>query len=668
MADTPNESNLDPGQQLILQMYRKILNLPPGTQLGSPAAPVAPVASTPPVDSGTSILQRLKERILGPMTQGLGNAVSAGIPAIPAYKLYQQLVGQPFTKNVVDPMASDIQYVLTGQGPEGQAPSAPEPDVTPPPTSIPVPKPTIPLQRPAPKAPTGEQIGTPQWQSSPGQGVAPEDVPPETPEAPTPAETPVATAPASAAEMPDFNKLVQPWKPKTDYEKSIMDIFNSTIPKWEDLPKAKSIEPGTPAEAFTRFVRDVGLSLLHKDIFAMKKAEGVEAEAKASQERNYIIQRAAQLANFKLSALSEKSRREEADRESSAKWLEYIGNSNPEYRKNPSYQAAVASIRGIPADQAASLLQSMVDPKTGKLEGMYEDPGERLVKQQETLNNWSIKKLTDAGFTKERAAFSLATGNMDMGAYLMNRYQNAMTSKDAKTAGQAKQDMQEYQKMMTFDPEEAKAKIFLDNFPLAKKAFADNTSANQMRDWATTYLFLGKDAAKKLKVPIDKEVKLNEQVAQLAVSSLGNPEKAKAFTEKFGMSPQMAFQIHYGIKEGAAPSTDMPEPYYTGTKMFPNTAKDPGKYMGPDPLGESIKSAARDQIVNKYRPWLNQIMQAEIITDPKERATAIKNMQKKPLTDDEIYRFATAANQKNQSLLQEVIHQIYAERGITFKP
>lgn len=514
-----------------------------------------------------------------------------------------------------------------------------------------------------------KQVGTPQYTSPSGRGIMPPSVPTETPETPTPPATePPATTPASAAAIPDFSKLIQPWKPKTDFEKESIDMFDKIVPKWEDLPKAKSIEPDTPMGVLTRFVRDVGLGFLGKDIFALKEKEIEKEEGRATQERNYTIQRASQLANFKLSALSKRTEREEADRESTAKWLEYVGNANLEYRKNPSYQAAVASIRGIPVEQAAPLLQSMVNPETGLLEGMYEPPESRLIKQQEALNTWNIKKLTDAGFSKDRAAFSLATGNMDMGAFLMNKYQNAVTNKDKAGMKQAQADIKAYREMSTFDPIEEKATFFLKNSDKIKKSgfFADDASFNFMKTWATSYLLLGKDAAKELKMPTAKDVKINEQVARLAISTLGNSAKEKAFIDKFGISPQTAFQVHYGLKEGQ-PSPDMPEPFNTITRMFPNTVKNPEKFMGADPLGDSIKTAARDQIVLRYKPLFAEIIGEGINQTPQARAIR-KVMRKKSLTDDEIYKIATAANQGDQNALNSIRIQIYATRGLKLKP
>lgn len=649
-----NEYNLDPAT---LEIFKTLL------QNQSLAAPSVP-GPTSPETPETGILQRLKERILGPMAGGLGRALGAGVPAIPAYRLYQQLIGQPFREYVGNPIQSDIRYVLTGQGQEGQVPSPDyvETALTPPPTPT---SKTTPKKVTPKITSTGEQVGTPQYSAPPITTSSP--TLPETP-AVSGAITPAETVPTSAAQMPDFSKLVQPWKPKTDYEKELMDIFDKAVPQWKDLPQGKSVDPTTPTGVLSRFARDVGLSLLHKDIFALKEGEIAKEEAKAAQERNYVIQRSSQLANFKLSALDQKMKKEETDRESSAKWLEYVGNANPEYRKNSSYQAAVASIRGIPSDQAAPLLQSMTDPTTGKLEGMYERPEERMVKQQEALNNWSIDKLVKAGFTKDRAAFSLATGSMDMGAFLMNRYQNAVTAGDKVTAIQARKDISEYQKIMTFDPMEEKATSFLKNSDIIKKSglFSDNESFNFMKNWATTYMLLGKDAAKELKMPTEN-VKLNENVAKLAVSALGNPAGEKAFFDKFGMTAQSAFQIHYGIKEGQPPSLDMPEPFYTATKMFPTAAKSPEKFMGMDAIGESVKTAAKDQIVLRYKPLFMEIGGEGISQTPQTQSIR-KVMQKKPLTDDEIYRIATVANQGNQTALGEVVRQIYTARGIKLNP
>jgi hypothetical protein len=300
---------------------------------------------------------------------------------------------------------------------------------------------------------------------------------------------------------------------------------------------------------------------------------------------------------------------------------------------------------------------------------MYERPEERAIKQQEAMNNWNVKRLVELGLSPEGA--KRAAAGIDMGPILMDKLQVAMQSKNPDVITKAKQDLQTYQKMMTFDPMEEKAISFLENKNLMKKSglFADDASYKAAVDWATKYMFLGKDAAKDLKMPAPEHITFNEGVARFAGSALGNPAREKAFFDKYGMTAQTAFQIHYsGLKEGAPLPADMPEPARTIAGWYKDATKNPEKFMGMDDIGTNNKKAATIQIANKYQPWLDQIRRGDIIADPKDKAVLIKNMQKKPLTDDELYRFATAVQSQNQLATQEIVRQICADRGVTFKP
>ena len=514
--------------------------------------------------------------------------------------------------------------------------------------------PSAPAQRATPAIPKpGEQIGTPQYTAD--GTVSHKGLISEWPVKklediiPSPAGTEALVTPSTAATIPDFTKLIQPGKPKIDYEKELMDIFDKAVPKWEDLPKARSIEPKTPIDALTRFVRDVGLGFLGKDIFALKEGEIAKEEGKAVQERNYVIQRSSQLANFKLSALSKKMEQEEADRTSAAQWLEYLGNANKEYRKSPSYQAAVAALKNIPVEMAAPLLQSMVNPETGLLEGMYKSPIEELEEQQKAMFKINKQNLIAAGITEGRAAYIAAGGSKEMIDFYAQQYQNAIETKNEKKAQEIEATIKRYQSFAQRDVAQEKALDLIRKDPKLTsfdKIFSNRETAQYYKDSTYAQAMFGEKAKTPPHVA-GKEVKVDEKIKEEAKAALGNPVAEKAFSDKY---KHTAIGVLF---KDEATTMNLPEPYATGAKLAPpNTAKDGDKLKMWIDMSPEVQRSIKTIIVNKYKPVFDIVNQKLIEA-------------KKPLLSDaELYRIATAANSGNNDLVWQTIAEILTERKV----
>lgn len=161
-------------------------------------------------------------------------------------------------------------------------------------------KASIPFQSPG-----GEPVGNKMWGGgSREETTAPLAAAPTTPGSPPQTGDTEDEAKKKLAEGMD----VKPWKPSTNLEKELMNIFDSTIPKWEDLPKTYEMDTSTTLGAATQVARDAALKVLGKDPIGMREEE---LQAK----RNYMVQRASQMANIKLSGLNYRMQQEEAARD-----------------------------------------------------------------------------------------------------------------------------------------------------------------------------------------------------------------------------------------------------------------------------------------------------------------------------------------------------------------
>lgn len=537
------------------------------------------------------------------------------------------------------------------QQPSGKLPDwllPPQQEAVPP---VPTPTPTPTVKKPVPtQAPLPDIIPEPEIGIWDDYGEIPEGQE----KAPVVTEIPSETAPTETPTKPteevDFTKMVSPWQSRIDYEKEIEEIFRQAYPDYKDLPQSKYKHPETPMEYLTEFMRLTGWALNKKDPYAIVKSEEAEAEAKAKEEREYVIKKSTQLATMRLNVLSNKMKKEEEARADQAAWLEYIGNAQPELRKQPSYQAAVASIRGIPPEDAGRVLNDLVDKNTGLLEGMYVSEIDKAIQKQEALNNYQFKKLKEMGYSDQRASFAIATGSFDMEQFLMHQYQTAQTPQAKEEARKAILEMQSVK-----DISQIKALNFIRNRDTYRKLFADDASFKYYNDWATATALLGKDAPKP---PVPKEVTIKEEIAREMWSALGNPKKELEFSTRHGVSAKEVFNLYMRPKDAkeadkplVAPP-GMPEPLATIFEMTGVKADKLMNITGDDPYGTSLKQAARDLYTRKY---------AEVI----KRMNA-KLPKDEPLTVEEIDRIATAARVSVDQVIA-VEHSIYAARGKTPK-
>lgn len=527
-----------------------------------------------------------------------------------------------------------------GQLPEWLLPVKQEPTPVPPPVQKPVPKGPVTTGPAVPSMPypiNDQDIY--EYPTSPMYSSGE----PTTPEAP-------AAAPKAPAEEVDFEKMVSPWQSKINYEQELMDIFNESWPEYSELPQSAYKHPETPKEYLTEFIRLTGWALNGKDPYTLVKGEEAQAEAKAKEERDYVIKRGAQLANMRLSALAGKVKQEETARADQAGWLEWVGTAQPEVKKQPWYQAAVASIRGIPPEQAARVLNDLVDKNTGKLEGMYVSEIDRAINKQEALNNYQFQTLKKMGYSDQRAAFAVATGSHDMEAFLMHQFQTAKTPQEKAGAQKA---IQEYRSVK--DTSQIKALNFILNKEKYRPLFSSEESFNLYNDWAHATYLLGENAPKPA---VPREVIVKEKIAKEMWAALGNPAKEKKFAEDHGgITAKQVFDLYMRPKdakdkEKAVAPPGMPEPLASIYEMTGIKADKLVNITGDDPFGQALKQAARDMYTRKYAGLFAKV-----------NSLLPSNA---PLTVEEMDKLATAARiSVEQTIAAE--HEIYAARGVPKK-
>ena len=665
---------------------------------GGPVEPVAPGQPTGDLlqwETRKELYRRLFRAILGEPAKveeflyNLGRKPKAWLEKMPTPRLkispeglfIDTELGVKRTMDAADKIAQKLQNLPQTLG----LVSPPTPPPPPPVLEVPAQQriqqwgePTMPTEgEEKPTAPTG-QVGKPQY-SAP--------VPPPTEPIPAPAPTPApvpqpapptVTAPPTAAPQPqppagpELGKLIKPWKSSVDFEKELMNIFNESIKEYGALPKSKFKEPTTVREFISDFAKYAAVAFSGKDPWEYKIGEYKRAEAEADKERNYAIQRASQLANMRISALTERARREDMERQKGSDYLVTIGNMYPQIRQQPAYQAALASYAGVPIEEAKALLEQHVDPKTGLLKGFYKDPTELEIEKLEKIQEFKKRQLKEIGFSDEQAAYTAATGTYDPEKFAMMQLQKAYNDLGVamKTQDPAKieaarnnattrlEQYKEIQKLSHFDMNQQRALDFMDRFsknPVGvrqslKAVMQDDHAVNAVIQYNTA-LAIG---ASGVKIPEPKEAKPKDDFAAMAMRLVqeGNPEKIKAFTDKWEMSPHQVVQLYMGwIKESGLPGT-LVEPLHTFTKLF-KTA-DPKKFIDLMTMPEMTQ-----MIVNNIRMtyWTT-------LADIEKKIANTKQ----PLTNAEIYQLATFWNEGDHARAKEyLLTQVYGSRGLKTK-
>jgi len=491
---------------------------------------------------------------------------------------------------------------------------------------------------------SGQQVGGPQYSTIPKL---------ETPEfVPIPEEVTPPTVVPPPAEIPteeDIAAGITPWKPKTDFMESLKQIMDEVIPKWEDLPKPEYKKPGNMLEWLGEAGRLLALKRsAGKEPYDVIRTEEADIEAKATQKRNFIVQRAAQVANLKLLGLQQTIQKEEADRERQAKFLEVAAKSKPELMNSLPFIKAVASNLGVPSEEAAKIIRQGYDPTTGQLK-LYQTPEERMETQQKALWNIAEQGLVDTGMPRDRARFISRGGSKEYLDYMGTQLQSTMsqTPPDIARAKAITKNIQAYQAMTNVNTAQAKALALIERDPGLKsfdKIFTDKDTANFFKN-DTMRTALGLET----KTPTPHapvEVKVAEKIKQEAKAAVGNPIKEKIFSDKYKHSP---LEILFTDDATAA---NLPEPFSTSAKMAPpNVAKtyDTLKAWTDDP---AVRSSIDTVILHKNKPVFDSVN------------TFLQSKKQPFLTQDERYRIATASNSGNPELVWQTVAEILTQRKV----
>ncbi len=604
------------------------------------------------------LYKNLFSRVLGPPEKveqflyGIGPAVRGALEKVPTPKMEISGEGINFGLEPGFKRTFDLVEKYLGKAPSAPVPIGPEiPSGTKVPTSPEIPSETkVPRQwRPTPTpiegakstpavsalpempAP-GEIVGTPQYMA-----------PTETPVVPPPTETPVTP---TAPEIPDFSKLIKPWKSGVNYEEELMKIFKESMPLPDELPKSKFKEPSTIREFFSDFAKYAGIAMAGKDPWEYKKGESKEAQNLAAKDRAYVLQRSAQLANLRIAGLTEKMKREDTDRANKDAYLRNIQAQYPKVAKEPWFQAAMASVAGIPPEEAEAFLKKHVDPKTGLLESFYRSPIEKAIDQEKAMGDFKVKQVMEAtGYPIDKAKYVVFAGKDDPGAYLMMKYQRAMQSKDPVAVKQVTSEIQQWKALNAFDPERDQAIALLTDLKdpkvekNAKAMFNDEQSYKNFKQY-NLGVALG---AKGWKPPTPTDMHFNEEVTMMANNAIGNPTREKAFLARYGIDPRQAVATYMKwAKEN--PTVDVPEPYASIRTLFPEYKGKMGEVM----FDPTMTSAINSHLAAKYAPIWTEINR----TLP----------SKTQLTPQEVYEVATLLNKNDKENLLARIRQLYSDR------
>jgi hypothetical protein len=465
-----------------------------------------------------------------------------------------------------------------------------------------------------------------------------------TPE-PTAAPTAEPTS-AAPAPIPDFSAIFKTWgQTPIDVEKESQRIMEEEWPK--EMPKPQIKEPTTPKEWFTDLARNMALALSGKDPLAYRLMKEGEAKEEAKREGELLLRRAGQIINIRLNALSTKMQQQEQERARRAQYLQWIQAQYPEITREPYFQTAVASLAGIPKEQAEEFIKQHIDPKTGLLQDFYKSPMERAAEEEKAKINAKINIVAETtGLSREDAAMVALTGQFSPETLYAMKLARAVASRDPKKIAEAQADLQRWRQLTQTPTDQQVALEMVTKYnqdPTFRKnihaIFGDSTD-RFMRD--TTAQALG---IKGYKEPEPKDINVDERVAREAYAALHDPSKSKAFRDRYGMTPDIVVKYRLKGTEGIV-TEGLGYPEKAARIVFKGHKGPLGDLMQ-DPYS---KKAIDNYVITTFAPIWNDIN---------------KDLPKnKGLTIDEMYELATYIDQGNADLFWARRKKVYEDRGL----
>lgn len=454
--------------------------------------------------------------------------------------------------------------------------------------------------------------------------------------------------------MQKMKEIATPWKPQTDFEKELYNLFDELTKAYSKKIPENLGEPKSIMDVLAQFAQNLGLIRLGKDPFEFRQRQTEAEWKKAKMERDEAIGLATQIFNAKLTALTNKIQQEEQERQRRLAYLDNLTKLYPTLAKQPEYLAALSSIYGIPESQTLDIIRRHTDPKTGQLVGLHKTPVELEVEKWDAILKAKEKALRDAGLSEEDARYAAIFGApKDPEKAALDAYRRTLETNDPVKIKEARDRYLMIRQAMKTDPERDIAVYFISEYqkdPLGVR----KKLASLFNNPKALNSFISHMAAKaygldveKWKFPEDKELSFNEAKVREASEVLkrNNPKEIQEFMQSTGgLHPSEV--VRYSIVKSDKSPIATEEPFYTLQTIFGreklNVDQVASSVMPGNPVGQMVDEA----IYNRYKATFDVINS--------------KLPQKAPLTQREMYKIASLLNAGKEEEAMQLVQQLWA--------